>query len=201
MAKRNDDLIFEAFVGYNSTGKTSIANKYAKTYHTNNPKLTIAGYDPQKKFTDLINPKYSIASEEKGWWGNTEEDIKKRLQAKKYPLNILRNSLIVLDDYRSMFKGDNIPSDLLRLMEFRFEHGLDIILSCHSPGMILERFTPYISHYYIFYTKGKEDKFEAKMENYVECQRALSLCPLCRRAPAAGRSAPPAELPSFLLWV
>jgi len=171
MGARNDNTTFRMFIGYNSTGKSSVARMFANLYHQNNPQNTIAGYDPQNRFKDLLNPKYKLSMEEKGWWMGTDD----RKKEGRYPLRILRNALFVGDDYRGINRAWTMSKDLAYLMEFRMEYGIDSLMVCHSPALVLEGLTPYISHYHIFYTKGKEDKFEAKMENYVECQRANEL--------------------------
>ncbi|MBN4061686.1 hypothetical protein JYU20_00630 [Bacteroidales bacterium AH-315-I05] len=150
-------VFFRNFIGYNRTGKTSIAQYYANLWRINNPEGTIVGYDPQRRFQHLIDPKYRIKAGEKKWWKKIEH---------------LRNALFIGDDYRGINRPNTTSDDFYALCEFRAEYGIDIILVCHSPALVLAGLTTYISHYHIFYTKGIDAKFESRMDNYFECQAA-----------------------------
>lgn len=164
-------VYFKMFIGYNRTGKSMTAQKFANEWRINNPDRTIAGYDPQNKFKHLINPKYRLYAGEKGWWKGTG-DYKK---SGRLPLKDLRNALVIIDDMRGLNPSHQTSPDLLRLMEFRAEYKIDIIMILHSPGHLLEGISMYVSHWYIFVTKGKAAKFEDKIENYEECQLAARL--------------------------
>lgn len=155
MDERN--VFFNMFIGYNRTGKSSVAQYYANAWRINNLGGTVIGYDPQRRFAHLIKPEYRIMAGEKKWWNKIKH---------------LRNCLFIADDYRGINRSETTSEDFYALCEFRAEYGIDIILICHSPHRVLEGLTTYISHYYIFYTKGKDARFEAKMENYYECQTA-----------------------------
>lgn len=166
-----DWVIFFMFIGYNRTGKSVTAQQFANEWRINNPKGIIAGYDPQHRFKHLINPNYKIYGGEKGWWYGDKEYKK----SGRKPFRELRNALVVIDDMRGLNPSHMTSPDLLRLMEFRAEYKIDIIMVVHSPGLILEGLSVYVSHWFIYLTKGRKAKFEDKIENYEECMMAAEL--------------------------
>lgn len=161
---------FNMYIGYNRTGKSVTAQSYANLWRISNPDGIIAGFDPQRRFDHLIDPQYKIQAGEKGWWAGHD-----RLKIGKRPIHEIRNALFIADDYRGMNRSHITSEDLYALMEFRAEYNVDIIMVCHSPALVIEGLMPYISHYYIFYTKGRKAKFEEKIENYIECQTAAEM--------------------------
>lgn len=169
------DNFFNMYIGYNRTGKSVTAKQYAYLWRMNNPDGIIAGFDPQRRFQSLIDPKYSIQAGEKFWWFGHDRKGRPTRPKGKRPLKELRNALVIMDDYRGMNRPSTTSDDLYALMEFRAEYNIDIIMVCHSPALVLEGLTMYISHYYIFYTKGKDAKFEEKIENYEECTAAANM--------------------------
>lgn len=160
------------YIGYNRTGKSSVALLHAHLWVLNNPGGIVAGYDPQRRFRHLMDPRFTIMAGERDWFLDKK---KERIKDKKLPLNRLRNALLIFDDYRGINRPATTFPELYALMEFRAEYNLDIIFVCHSPALVLEGLAPYISHYYIFYTKGRNAKFEDKIENYEECTAASDI--------------------------
>lgn len=171
MAERGNNYN-NIFIGYNRTGKSSVALTHAHLWLLNNPGGIIGGYDPQRRFRHLMDPRFLIQAGERDWWDNKKGERKK---SKKLPLNQLRNALLVFDDYRGINRANTMFPELYALMEFRAEYNIDLIFVCHSPALVLEGLAPYISHYYIFYTKGRQAKFEDKIENYEECTAAAEI--------------------------
>ena len=166
-----DENVFNQYIGYNRTGKSSVAQAFANLWRMEHPLAPIGGFDPQGRFRHLINPEYRIVTGEKGWWYGTP----KREEEGRRPLDEMRNALFIADDYRGMNRQNTTSDDLYALMEFRAEYNIDIITVVHSPGLLLEGTTMYISHYYIFYTKGRKAKFEDKIETFEECTLAAEI--------------------------
>lgn len=157
-------LVFiKMFIGYNNTGKSSMAEYYASSFYVNNPHSVIGGYDPQFKFQYLLTPEYILTANDghaKGWW--------KRISR-------LRNYMLVFDDYRGFNTHDRPSRDMYELMEKRYQNGIDMIFICHNPKFVLAGLTAYISEYHIFYTMGQDSNFEDQIPNYEHCQRAAKL--------------------------
>ncbi len=164
-------VFFFMFIGYNRTGKSVTAQQLANEWRMANPHGIIAGYDPQHRFKHLIDPNYKLYAGEDGWWYGKGEYAKSGRQS----LSKLRNALVVIDDMRGLNPSHNTSKDLGRLMEFRAEYSIDIIMIVHSPGLILEGISTFVSHWYIYLTKGRKAKFEDKIENFEECQLAADL--------------------------
>jgi len=161
------------FIGYNRTGKSSMARKYGNLWVMHNPGKTVAGHDPQRRFKGIINPKYQLFGydDNKDWWNGYEGQTKEG----RYPIKNLRNALFAADDYRGLNQYDTTQPSLLRLMEFRAEYAIDCLFVCHSPGLVLSRLSYYISHWHIFYTKGSQAAFDKKTENFEECTLAAEI--------------------------
>jgi len=87
----------------------------------------------------------------------------------------MRNGLFVADDYRGLHRQNVTGDDMYALMEFRAEYGIDIIMVCHGPSAILEGLGMYISHFYIFYTMGRDEKWDGKVDIAEHCTRANDL--------------------------
>lgn len=164
-------VFFFFFIGINRTGKSVTAQTYASLWSISNPNGVIGGYDPQGRFKEMSDPRYVISAGEKGWWFGTKE----RAALGRRPLCELRNALIICDDMRGLNKHNQTIFDLDRLMEFRAEYCIDIIMIVHQPGHILSSLSGYVSRWFIFYTKGKDDKFESKIDTYQECVMASEI--------------------------
>jgi len=164
-------VFFFMFIGYNRTGKSVTAQNYANKWKIANPEGAIAGYDPQNRFKHLIDPEYKLSMNEKGWWSGSQE----RRKLNRRPLNELRNALFIADDMKGLNSSHHTMNDIYRLMEFRAEYSIDIIMIVHSPALILQGVSMYVSHWYIYHTKGKKAKFEDKIENYEECMMAAQV--------------------------
>jgi len=58
-------VMFNMFIGYNRTGKSSVGKYYGNLWRINNPWGECAGYDPQGRFRHLIDPKLRLRQGEK----------------------------------------------------------------------------------------------------------------------------------------
>ena len=149
-----------AFIGHNRTGKTSIALDIAKKWKASRPEgsNTVICFDPQHKFDEVMD--FEIELADTNW---------------AYNLLKFRNSLVILDDYR-ILNSKNIPDKgVLELLQFRNEYNIDMIIICHNPALLINIFTYFVTHYYIFYTMVQVGSFEKKIPNYELCMAASNL--------------------------
>jgi len=168
--QRGGELII--VIGHNNTGKTVFATRLAdgfnkrrdsvnlKSYPSNYYKLAV--YDVQNRFSKhLRKGDLSIKTSDKDW-------CKKLLK--------MRKSLVILDDYKVLLPNDKMDSDLLDLLQFRAEYGIDIILIVHNPKLILERLSYYVDTYCLFYTAGNSNSFKGRVsgaERLIELKKVI----------------------------
>jgi len=135
------------FLGHNRTGKSVMALAMAKAYRKKwGKKKRIVSYDPQNRFKD-ISDEFIY---EQDWGKYFGEDGKPNIS----------DTLFILDDYRGLMPRDTLDENFLRLLMQRNEYGLDFIFVIHSPKLIIERISYYITHFALFYTAGDEDGFK-----------------------------------------
>jgi len=152
--RRGSELI--AIIGTNGTGKTVVARMLiekfnakrdrlngTKKYPANYNKLII--YDPQHRFQDLLR---------KG-------DFEIKLNNKNWEKDVLRykSSLIVLDDYKELFRSNNLSDGFTDVMSARAESGLDIIFITWFPRYILPRLSQFINKYFLFKVNCKDKEY------------------------------------------
>lgn len=163
MEKRS--VILAAYIGHNGVGKTSTALSLAKHWRSANKKSKIIAFDP-----------HEIFSREKGLINNvipaSDEFWAERLVQKKNGRYIFEDSLLILDDYRALLKGNQTPGDVMDLLMLRRRLGMDIIYITHNPKLVLERFAYFTTHYFIFYTESDFNDWSDRIPNYYECQKA-----------------------------
>ena len=141
---RNNFIVF--FLGHNRTGKSVMALEMAKSYRKKfGKKKKIISYDPQSRFKDISDD--IIYKEE---WEQYFDDNGKPT---------ISDTLFILDDYRGLMPRDTLNDWFLKLLMQRNEYGLDFIFIIHSPKLIIERISYYITHFALFYTAGDEDGF------------------------------------------
>ncbi len=161
-------VFFFLYIGYNRVGKSVTGQQVGNEWRMNNPNGIIAGYDPQNRFKHLIDPKYKLSLNEKGWWAGNKE----RAKHGRRPIADLRNALFVADDMRGLNQSNHTMSDFMRLMEFRAEYTIDIIVIVHKPKFIIEGLSGYFTHILIFYIKARNEEFEKKVDDVDECVKA-----------------------------
>ena len=159
VASKERDVFLYGFIGHNRTGKTSVAVDLASEWKSSREgdDAFIVSHDPQNKFKD--NADFFILPADKNW-------AEKCLD--------LRNSLIILDDYRILHPSNLMSPGFSNLMSYRAEYSLDIIYICHNPALILTNLTYYTTHYFIFYTQARLGAFEKKISNYMICHGACT---------------------------
>lgn len=152
--KRNNFM--GGFVGINRTGKSVVANQYAKDWKASKPDYyKVLAYDPQDRFADVAD--YFLYADDPDF--------------ENHFLN-LRNGLLILDDYKSYYLKNTHTDALVTLMQFKNKWNIDIIYITHNPALILNLFTYYTTHYFVFRTESKEGSFQAKIPNYHLCHAA-----------------------------
>lgn len=154
----NDENLLCGLIGTNRTGKSSVARKIAEDWRKTFPNEKthrIMSFDPQKRFSSISTD--FIFSNDKEW-------VKKALK--------LKNSLLILDDYRLIHKRARSMEEFDELMYFRAENNVDIIYICHNPALVINALTYFTNIYCIFFTNAQEGGFEKKIPNYVLCEQA-----------------------------
>lgn len=144
------------FVGVNKTGKSTTARKIADSWRsTRGDKFKIAGHDPQRMFSGLIDRDLYIDPEDKNW----------AVKCCK-----LRNSLLILDEIRILCPvQQHPPKGLVTLFSQCFYWNVDIMWMTHNPSLVPETPTYYTTLYYIFLTFAREGQFQKKIPNYSLC--------------------------------
>lgn len=156
------DNFISGLVGVNKTGKSTTARRIADNWReTRSDFYKIAGHDPQRMFTGLINKNLYINPEDKDW----------AVKCCK-----LRNCLLILDEIRILCpQPAHPPKGLVTLFSQCFFWNVDIIWMTHNPSLVPETCTYYTTLYYIFLTFAKEGQFQKKIPNYSLCVAASNL--------------------------
>lgn len=151
-------------IGANHTGKSVTTKKIITAWRSARPdmaqvpgkgfmdrerKYKVIAFDPKKQFDGLVD---HYIYPDKNW----ASDLNKQ--------NI-RNALIILDDYKTLIPNYIPTPGMFKLFSDRWHYNLDFIISCHSPGHVIDMIIDYITEYYVFHTKTSEGKFKEKMPN------------------------------------
>lgn len=140
------------FIGTNRTGKSSIARSQSVVWKKANPDKLVVGFDPQKRFSDLIDIK--INPENENW-------LEEILQ--------MRNILLVIDDFKKLHESSHAPKGLKTLMIDFCDFNIDMIFIFHNPSDVWDCISSHATHYFIFKTNSREGKFKDKIPNYQLC--------------------------------
>lgn len=149
------DNFLYCFIGTNRTGKSSIAREHVIRWKKSNPGKLVIGFDPQRRFRDLID--IFINPQDENW----------ALKLHKY-----RNCLVILDDMKIINKDWRPAKGLADLMYFRCDWNIDIMCMFHNPKQVLDCVSDYATHYYIFKTNAELGSFKDNIPNYHLCQLA-----------------------------
>lgn len=157
-----------AFIGHTGVGKTVTAVELAKMWRKANPNGKVIGFDPHDILTNSGILDYYISSKDENWatW------LMQRDKNGKYKFS---DSLLILDDYRSLLDGNDCPTDVLELLALRRRLGLDWIYITHNPKLILNRFTYYTNFISIFYCEAHASDYSDKIPKYAACQKASNM--------------------------
>lgn len=143
-------------IGANHTGKSVTTRRMIAEWRASRPELLsdgsrkykVVAFDPKFQFKGLVD---QYIYPDKNWAIHVFKKV--------------RNSLIVLDDYKSLIPNYVATPGMFDLFSSRWHYNLDFIISCHSPGHVIDMIVDYITEYYIFHTKTSEGKFKEKMPN------------------------------------
>jgi len=155
MNKGPRDNFLYVFIGTNRTGKSVIARRHIIKWKRANPGRKVISFDPQRRFTDLVDR--FIDPEDENWALDMLEE---------------RNCLLVVDDLRILNDSPHPVAGLKKLMYYRCDYNIDIITAFHNPSDVLNCISDYATHYFIFLTNVQEGKFKAKIPNYKLCMIA-----------------------------
>lgn len=163
------------YIGKNSIGKTPTAIYDTIAYQRDFPKKKIIVFDSQDKFykehkqrrlkIDLL-----ISPNNKEW----AKQLLEFKMANGERVYKWAHSHLILDDYRMLLKGNDMPPDFWALFTLRPqpEFNMDMTIICHEPRNILEGLKGYISHYHIFANEADATQYENKISCWLKCQQA-----------------------------
>ncbi len=143
-------------IGANHTGKSVLTRRFIQEWRAARPELLpdgtrkykVIAFDQKQQFKGLV-----------------DEYIYPDHKWAIYVWAKARNALIILDDYKSLIPEYKATPGMFDLLAARWHYNLDFIISCHSPGHVIDMLIDYITEYYIFHTKTSEGKFKEKMPN------------------------------------
>lgn len=142
--------IFAGFIGDTKTGKTTLMYQLAEYWKEKKPKdYIIYGYDHHGNKGNIIDVKIDISDD------NWDEALPN-----------LRNALVILDEKRLLHPEDKMRKNWSALIADFQNRNVDVFYAVHNPKLILERFTYFTTHYYIFKTNSKEGGFKDKIPDY-----------------------------------
>lgn len=143
------------FIGTNRTGKSLTARKQIIIWKKANPGKLVVGFDPQKRFTGLIDVK--VDPENENWLSEILE---------------MRDILLVIDDFRKLHESSYPPKGLKTLMIDFCDYNIDMMFIFHNPSDVFNCISNHATHYFIFKTNVSEGKFKEKIPNYHLCTLA-----------------------------
>lgn len=161
-----------AYSGASGYGKTAQEIQTAKLWLKYNPRKSIIAFDPKgdiEKSGILVAGRDKIIPRGMKDFGH---ELTRQTSDKKFVYN---DFLLILDDYKAILTDDKTPESFLDFLCFARQMNADVILSTHSPSLIIPRMAYYITHYSIFYSQGASGGFEKKSSNYVACEQARIL--------------------------
>lgn len=134
------------FIGHNRTGKSVTARIIAEAYKESDKKRKVIAFDPQSRFEGLVDKKIPV---------NVDWSVYKKE----------RNCLFIIDDYKIVCPNDRLDPDLLELLAYRNEYGLDFIFICWKPKLIMPRIAIFITKISLFYTAGGVGQFKNRTDD------------------------------------
>ena len=147
-------------IGANNTGKSTLIRKIIKVYRLRNPKNKVICFDPQECISHLSDSRIF-----------TLEDLYKNLPAQR---NSVKDSLVIVDDFRMLFEQNNTPQELLNALQLRTKRNVEVVFACHSPDLVLTRLAYFITDYYLFYTQTAK-KFDEKIPSHIYAQTGINI--------------------------
>lgn len=163
------------YIGKNSCGKTPTAIYDSTAYQRDWPKKKTIVYANNNRFRQAHDERrlrvdLFIGENNKTWAEQLAEcTIINGIRKYKWA-----HSHLILDDYRMLLKGNDMPPDFWALFALRPqpEFNMDITVICHEPRNILEGLKGYITHYHIFANEADATQYENKISCWMKCQQA-----------------------------
>lgn len=187
MAPKRQPFLW-AYIGHTGTGKTSTAVLIAKDWKKKYKGQKIIGFDPHDTLRKEKLLDYYISAKDENWAETIVTQLCANCKKIRHPekercvkcgKNIFvykfANSLLILDDYRSLLQSDRTDTAVMDLLMLRRRIGIDMIYVCHNPKFILNGFAPFTTHYSIFYNESHASNFSDKIPKYGDCQKAANL--------------------------
>lgn len=154
LEKERENFV-KGFIGVNKTGKTTIEKQVALDWiNGKDDDYSIIGFDPRGQIQDILDRQIYIT--------DSDADIIAKIDD-------TRNALMILDDYKILHDEDKARSWVKYLMQQKDGYNIDIIYSCHNPMLVINVFTYFTTHYYIFYTNTLDGSWRSKIPNYSLC--------------------------------
>ncbi len=149
-------------IGFNRTGKTTLAILIAEAWKKNRPGQDIVAFDPQGKFKGIANKFLKDYDDGSGkdWLDHILE---------------LEDALVILDELRMIHPSHQTDRRFIKFLSMRAEKKVDLIYIVHSPKLVLDMLDGYTSHYLIFYTQARASSWKDKIANYENCVAASSI--------------------------
>lgn len=165
MARNNFVL---CIIGASGTGKTVTAVGMAKDWKWSRRKIggKVIAFDPHDDFKSVADVK--IDAKDEDW-------AKILMQKNRDGTFMFSNSLLILDDYRSILQGNHMDTGFYDLLALRRKIGIDVIYITHNPKLILQGLAYWNTAFILFRTVAHSDDFEGKIPHFLTCQRACNL--------------------------
>lgn len=142
-------------VGTNGTGKSSTEEDLIMKYKKDNPRHDVIGYHPHGRLLKHFDFRIDYTNRE---WAKA---IHKHV----------RNSLVVLDDYKGLCPNFQPTPGMRDMFIDRGAHAHNncYIYCAHGPGSVIEMLTEYTTHWFIYYCTANEGKWDKKANNAYLC--------------------------------
>ena len=162
------------YVGKNTIGKTPTCISHTIALQRAKPKNRLIVSDAQDKFMEAhrrgeLRIDFLIGHAFWEWAEEVGKFIELKSGEKIYDY---QDAHTVLDDYRMLLRGSDMPPAFYKLFALRPKMNMDYSMICHEPRNILEGVAGFITHFDIFANEASQSQFEKKISCYVPCQKA-----------------------------
>lgn len=168
---RDQEII--TIIGLNGTGKSVTTKKLVNTWKQTNPFGKVIAWDPQFQFQDICN--FNISPQADKWDQSLNATNKNPKDNSMKSLYKITDSLIVLDDFRSLHGKNHTTDELKKFFINRRVLNNEMIISVHSPKDVLEGTKAFVTKYIFFYTQSQEIEYKNKLQHPELCIAASSM--------------------------
>lgn len=160
-------------IGLNGTGKSVTTRGLVGHWKRANPMGKIISYDPQFQFQNFTN--FNISPEANKWAMELNAKKKQPVGKTMKDQYVITDSLVLLDDFRSLHEGNHMPEGLKTFFINRRVLNNEMIISVHSPKDVLEGTKAFVTKYYFFYTQSHPTEYHKKLQHPEMCLAASNL--------------------------